>query len=80
MSKFYLKKSYINMNVCVEDYHPNIKHEEKLKLKVKFTDNATIINKDVKQTRSTIEEIEEKEYEKKIKGKKNTIVKLVDVK
>tara|TARA_R100001509_G_scaffold138428_1_gene92601 strand:+ start:275 stop:481 length:207 start_codon:yes stop_codon:yes gene_type:complete len=68
------------MNVCVEDYHPNIKQEEKLKLKVKFTDNATIINKDVKETRSTIEEIEEKEYEKKIKGKKNTIVKLADVK
>ena len=66
MSKFYLKKSYVNAHICVDDYHENVKNEEKLKQKIKFTDNATIVSRDVKETRSTIEEITEKEYNKKI--------------
>ena len=74
MSKFYLKKSYVNVHICVDDYHENVKNEDKLKQKIKFTDNATIV------TRNTIEEITEKEYNKKIGNKKNTTVKLSEVK
>lgn len=80
MSKFYLKKSYVNVHICVDDYHENVKNEEKLKQKIKFTDNATIVSRDVKETRSTIEEITEKDYSKKIGNKKNTTVKLSEVK
>ena len=80
MSKFYLKKSYVNAHICVDDYHENVKNEEKLKQKIKFTDNATIVSRDVKETRNTIEEITEKEYNKKIGNKKNTTIKLSEVK
>ena len=52
----------------------------KLKQKIKFTDNATIVSRDVKETRNTIEEITEKEYNKKIGNKKNTTIKLSEVK
>ena len=80
MSKFYLKKSYINVNVCVNDYHTNVTNENKLKQKIKFTDNATIVSKDVKETRSTIEEISEKEYNNKVSKQKKTSITLSDVK
>ena len=80
MSKFFLKKSYVNVHICIEDYHPDVKHEEKLKQKIKFTDNATIISKDVKESRNTIEEITEKEYNKKINKVKQTSIKFSDIK
>ena len=80
MSKFYLKKCYVNVHICIEDYHPDVKHEEKLKQKIKFTDNATIISKDVKESRNTIEEITEKEYNKKINKVKQTSIKFSDIK
>ena len=34
VSKFYLKKSYVNAHICVDDYHENVKNEEKLKQKL----------------------------------------------
>ena len=80
MSKFYLKKSYISVNVCVNDYHINVTNENKLIQKIKFTDNATIVSKDVKETRSTIEEISEKEYNNKVSKQKKTSITLSDVK
>ena len=80
MNKFYLKKTYVTIHMCIDDYHPDVKHEEKLKHKLKFTDNATISSKDVKESRNTIEEITEKEYEKKIGKVKQTSIKFSDIK
>ena len=79
MSKFILKKTYINLNMCIEDYYEDVKDETKLKNKITFTDNALIISKDVKKTRATIEEINEKTFKQKIqnsnsKSKKNNTV------
>jgi|TARA_R110000822_G_scaffold26240_2_gene79117 glycosylphosphatidylinositol transamidase (GPIT) subunit GPI8 len=67
MSKFFLKKSYINLDMTVEDYFDNISNEIKIQKKVQFTPNATIIKRSVKQIRSTVEEITDKEYNEKIK-------------
>ena len=47
MSKNYLKKSYLDLNITVEDYFKDIDNENKLKGKLKFTDYATITNKNV---------------------------------
>ena len=80
MSKFYLKKTYVTIHMCIDDYHPGVKHEEKLKLKLKYTDNATISSKDVKESKSTIEELTEKEYEKRIGKLKQTSIKFSDIK
>ena len=66
--------------MCIDDYHPDVKHEEKLKHKLKFTDNATISSKDVKESRNTIEELTEKEYEKRIGKAKQTSIKFSDIK
>lgn len=84
MSKFILKKTYINLDMCIEDYYEDVKDETKLKNKITFTDNALIINKDVKKTRATIEEINEKTFKQKIqnsnsKSKKNNTVSTQDI-
>jgi hypothetical protein len=85
MSKFILKKTYINLDMCIEDYYEDVKDETKLKNKITFTDNALIISKDVKKTRATIEEINEKTFKQKIqnsnsKSKKNNTVSTQDIK
>jgi|DEB0MinimDraft_10_1074344.scaffolds.fasta_scaffold43788_3 hypothetical protein len=84
MSKFILKKTYINLDMCIEDYYEDVKDETKLKNKITFTDNALIISKDVKKTRATIEEINEKTFKQKIqnsnsKSKKNNTVSTQDI-
>tara|TARA_R110002050_G_scaffold183629_1_gene317057 strand:- start:1404 stop:1604 length:201 start_codon:yes stop_codon:yes gene_type:complete len=66
--------------MCIDDYHPDVKHEDKLKQKLKFTDNATISSKDVKESRNTVEELTEKEYEKRIGKVKQTSIKFSDIK
>jgi hypothetical protein len=84
VSKNYLKKSYLDLNITVEDYFKDIDNENKLKGKLKFTDYATITNKNVLLTRSTIEEIDEKTYNKKIKkaeeNKENNTVTFSNIK
>ena len=37
MSKFYLKKSYVNVHICVDDYHENVKNEDTLVPEKPFT-------------------------------------------
>lgn len=87
MSKFILKKTYVNIDMCVEDYFEIVKDkdEEKLKRKINFTDNALIVDKEVKKTRATIEEIDEKTFKQKIqnsntKSKKNNTISTQDIK
>lgn len=83
MSKFYLKKSYINLDMTLEDCFDNITDENKLKKKLQFSSNAFISNRDVKLVRSTIEEITEKRYQERIKkanSKKNKSISLNEIK
>lgn len=82
MTKFILKKSYVNLNLQIEDYFEDVKDEDKLKDKIIFSDNASIISKEAKYTRATIEEIDEKTYKAKLKkiSEKNKTVTTKDIK
>jgi hypothetical protein len=82
MTKFILKKSYVNLDLQIEDYFEDVKDENKLKNKINFSENAIIVSKEVKQTRATIEEIDEKSFKEKIKNvnSKNKTVTTKDIK
>lgn len=82
MTKFILKKSYVNLDLEIEDYFQDVKDEDKLKDKIIFSDNASIISKEAKYTRATIEEIDEKTYKAKLKkiSEKNKTVTTKDIK
>ena len=82
MTKFILKKSYVNLDLQIEDYFEDVKNEDKLKDKIIFSDNASIISKEAKYTRATIEEIDEKTYKAKLKkiSEKNKTVTTKDIK
>ena len=65
-NKYFLKKSWVNVDVCVEDYHNSgttLKDLEKLN----WSPYSNIISREVKKTRHTIEEIDEKTYKDKVK-------------
>lgn len=81
MSKFILKKSYISLDLMIEDYYQDVKNLDKLQKKIEFSDNAMITSKDVRQTRATIEEIDEKTFKEKIKkiSEKNKTVTTKDI-
>tara|TARA_R110000803_G_scaffold209645_1_gene279706 strand:- start:2425 stop:2682 length:258 start_codon:yes stop_codon:yes gene_type:complete len=77
MSKFYLKKTYVNVDMEIQDCFDNVTDESKLQKKVKFTSNASIVKRNVKLIRSTVEEIDEKKYKeqsKKANSKKNMTI------
>lgn len=82
MTKFILKKSYVNLDLQIEDYFEDVKDEDKLKDKIIFSDYASIISKEAKYTRATIEEIDEKTYKAKLKkiSEKNKTVTTKDIK
>ena len=64
-NKYFLKKSWVNVDVCVEDYHNSgttLKDLEKLN----WSPYSNIISREVKKTRHTIEEIDEKTYKDKV--------------
>ena len=64
-NKYFLKKSWVNVDVCVEDYYNSgttLKDLEKLN----WSPYSNIISREVKTTRHTIEEIDEKTYKNKV--------------
>ena len=64
-NKYFLKKSWVNVDVCVEDYYNSgttLKDLEKLN----WRPYSNIISREVKKTRHTIEEIDEKTYKNKV--------------
>ena len=64
-NKYFLKKSWVNVDVCVEDYYNSgttLKDLEKLN----WSPYSNIISREVKTTRHTIEEIDEKTYKEKV--------------
>ena len=65
-NKFFLKKTWVNVDVCVEDYFNSGTTLRDLE-KLKWSPYSNIINRDVKETRSTVEEIDEETFKTKIK-------------
>ena len=64
-NKYFLKKSWVNVDVCVEDYYNSgttLKDLEKLN----WSPYSNIISREVKKTRHTIEEIDEQTYKEKV--------------
>ena len=65
-NKFFLKKTWVNVDVCVEDYYNSGTTLQDLE-KLKWSPYSNIINREVKETRHTVEEIDEETFKNKIK-------------
>ena len=66
-NKFFLKKSWVNVDVCIEDYYNSGTTLEQAKEKLDWSAHSNIIGKEVKWNRNTVEEIDEETYKNKIK-------------
>lgn len=64
-NKYFLKKSWVNVDVCVEDYFNSGTTLQDLE-KLNWSPYSNIISREVKKTRHTIEEIDEKTYKEKV--------------
>ena len=60
VNKFFMKKSWINVDMCIEDYY-------KAKENLNWSPYSSIVGKEVKWERNTIEEIDEETYKNKVK-------------
>ena len=83
MSRFYLKKTYVNVDMEIQDCFDNVTDESKIQKKVQFTSNAIIAERNVKFIRSTVEEINEKKYKEQVKksnSKKNKSISTSEIK
>ena len=66
-NKFFMKKSWINVDMCIEDYYNSGTDYYKAKENLNWSPYSSIVNKEVKWDRNTIEEIDEETYKNKIK-------------
>ena len=66
MSKFFLKKSWVTVDVCVEDYYNSGTTLEDLQKNLNWSAYSNIISREAKFSRHTIEEIDEKTYKEKV--------------
>ena len=66
-NKFFLKKSWINLDVCVEDYYNSGTTLEQAKENLNWSPYSTIVGRTAKLSRHTVEEIDEETYKTKIK-------------
>ena len=66
-NKFFLKKSWVNVDVCVEDYYNSGTTLQEVKENLNWSPYSSIVSRDVKLTRHTVEEIDEEKYKEKIK-------------
>ena len=62
-----MKKSWINVDMCIEDYYNSGTDYYKEKENLNWSPYSSIVNKEVKWDRNTIEEIDEETYKNKIK-------------
>ena len=67
MSKFFLKKSWVNLDMCIEDYYNSGTTIEEVREKLNWSQYSNIVGQQVKLSRHTIEEIDEETYKNKIK-------------
>ena len=66
-NKFFLKKSWVNVDVCVEDYYNSGTTIYQAKENLNWSPYSSIVGKEVKWERNTVEEIDEETYKNKIK-------------
>ena len=71
-SKFFLKKSRVTVNVCVEDYYNSGSTLEDVKENLNWSNYSNIIEREAKVNRHTIEEIDEETYKDKVKKSNGT--------
>jgi hypothetical protein len=63
-----LKKTWVNVDICVEDYYNSGTTLDQVKKSLNWSPYSNIINRDVKETRHTVEEIDEETFKTKIKN------------
>ena len=66
-NKFFLKKSWINVDMCIEDVYNSGTERHEAKRNLNWSPYSAIVGKEVKFQRNTIEEIDEETYKNKIK-------------
>jgi len=67
VNKFFMKKSWINVDMLVEDYYNSGTDYYKAKENLNWSPYSSIVGKEVKWERNTIEEIDEETYKNKVK-------------
>ena len=71
-SKFFLKKSWVTVEVCVEDYYNSGSTLEDVQKNLNWSNYSNIVGREAKFNRHTIEEIDEETYKNKIKESNST--------
>ena len=71
-NKFFLKKSWVNVDVCVEDYYNSGTTIYQAKENLNWSPYSKIVSRDVKLARHTVEEIDEETYKDKVKKSNST--------
>ena len=66
-NKFFLKKSWINVDMCIEDVYNSGTERHEAKRNLNWSPYSNIVGKEVKVHRNTVEEIDEETYKNKIK-------------
>ena len=66
-NKFFMKKSWINVDMCIEDYYNSGTELHQAKENLNWSPYSSIVGKEVKWERNTVEEIDEETYKNKIK-------------
>ena len=66
-NKFFLKKSWVNVDVCVEDYYNSGTTLEQIQKNLNWSPYSNIVSREVKLARHTVEEIDEETYKEKVK-------------
>ena len=66
-NKFFMKKSWVNVDMCIEDYYNSGTLLNQAKENLNWSPYSNIIGKEVKFQRNTVEEIDEETYNNKVK-------------
>ena len=66
-NKFFMKKSWVNVDMCIEDYYNSGTVLSQAKENLNWSPYSNIIGKEVKFQRNTVEEIDEETYKNKFK-------------
>ena len=66
-NKFFMKKSWVNVDMSIEDYYNSGTLLHQAKENLNWSPYSNIIGKEVKFQRNTVEEIDEETYNNKVK-------------
>ena len=73
-NKFFMKKSWVNVDMCIEDYYNSGTTLEQATKELHWSPYSKIVGKEVKFKRNTVEEIDEETYKNKVKKSNSTDV------